>query len=293
MKWLISGASGLLGHHFCNYLKTRKQKIIGLHNKHSINIKNVECIQTDFSDLKKVQNIISDSLPNVIIYASGLTNVDACEENEPLAKKLHADVPTAMAIAAQDNGSEFVFISTDHLWDGSTSLVTEKTPPQPINVYARTKVLGEKQVLDVNPKSLVIRTNFFGRGRPWRKSLSDWIIEELTAENVITAFTDSYFTPINLAHLCKNIEALVKCRVGGIYNIAGRQRVSKYDFAHYLAKYMKLRTDLIRPGKIIDANLSAPRPSDMSLSTEKIEAKLGIRMPTLIDCFASLNENKI
>ncbi len=293
MKWLISGASGLLGHQLCKYLETENQKIIGLHNKHTINIKNVECIKTDFTDLKKVKNIISDYLPNVIVYASGLTNVDACEENEPLAKKLHADIPTALAITAQNNGSQFIFISTDHLWDGSTALVTEKTPTQPINVYARTKVLGEKQVLDINPKSLVIRTNFFGKGRPWRKSLSDWIIEELISENAITAFTDSYFTPIDLTHLCKIIEALAKCKASGVYNIAGRQRISKYEFAHSLAIHLGLRTDLIRPGAIVDANLRAPRPSDMSLSAKKVEDKLKIKMPTLNECFTFLTENKI
>jgi dTDP-4-dehydrorhamnose reductase len=292
MKWLISGASGLLGHHFCKYLEFQDQKIIGLHNKHSIDVKSVECIQNDFTNLRKVENIILNSSPDVIVYASGLTNVDACEENEVLAKELHADIPTALAIAAKNNGSQFIFISTDHLWDGSTTLVTEETPTQPINVYARTKVLGERQILGVNPKNLIIRTNFFGRGRPWRKSLSDWIIEQLISENSLTAFTDTYFTPIDLNHLCENIMALADCKANGIYNIAGHQRVSKYAFAHYLAEHIGLRTDLIKPGKIIDANLKAPRPSDMSLSTKKIEAKLGIKMPTLTQCFECLDKNE-
>jgi len=176
-----------------------------------------------------------------------------------------------MAIEAQKEGIQFVLISTDHLWDGALPFTTEETPTKPINVYARTKFLGKTEVLAANPESLVVRTNLFGLGRPWRKLFSDWVTQELISENIVSTFTDSYFTPIGLVQLCSNIEDLTLRKGTGIYNVAGRERISKYEFSLCLAKYLGLRTDLIKPGKIADAKLGAPRPPDMWLSVEKIE----------------------
>jgi dTDP-4-dehydrorhamnose reductase len=288
MKWLIFGASGLLGHSLCQYLESRKQHVVGLYNTHSIDVRNIECIKVDLTDGTKVESIITRTSPEIIVYAAGLTDVDLCESNEKLATILHADIPRVIATSSKKYEVQFVYISTDHLWNGKNPFITESTPTDPVNAYARTKCLGEAEVILANPQSLIIRTNFFGQGRPWRISFSDWIIQKLTAENIITAFTDSFFTPIGTPCLCSNIHELTQLKASGIYNVAGRERISKYEFALNLAKYLGLRIDLIKPGKILDAHLSAQRPSDMSLSVDKIETFLNKKMPASNECFKTL-----
>jgi dTDP-4-dehydrorhamnose reductase len=288
MKWLITGASGLLGNNLCKHLTSKGHIVVGLYKSHSVDIINVKDIKMDLIDPAGIRDIISETAPDVIVYTAGRTNVDACENNMELAKLLHTDVPRAMAVEAKIHQSQFVSISTDHLWDGKKAFITEDTPANPINTYALTKHLGEKEVLEVNPKSLIIRTNFFGLGRPWRNSFSDWVIKELTSEKSIAVFTDSFFTPIGLTELNQIIEELVLLKASGIYNVAGGERISKYKFAHHLANHLGLRSDLIKPSIILNAKLSAPRPPDMSLSVEKIEKLLGKRMPTLNECFKTL-----
>ena len=74
---------------------------------------------------------------------------------------------------------QHVHISTDHLSNGNLSMTGEYDIPNPLNNYALTKYKAEKIVLSINPQALVIRTNFFGWGPPWRKSFSDTIIFHL------------------------------------------------------------------------------------------------------------------
>ena len=288
MKWLIFGASGLLGHSLCQYLEFQKQHVVGLYNTHSVDAKNIECIKVDLTDGAKIEDIISHTSPEIVVYAAGLTDVDLCESNEKLAKTLHADIPKIIATSSKNYKAQFIYISTDHLWNGRSPFVTESTPTDPVNAYARTKCLGEAEVTSVNPKSLIIRTNFFGQGRPWRISFSDWIIQALTSEKLITVFTDSFFTPIGLTELNKIIEELGLRKASGVYNVAGGERISKYEFAWRLADHLGLSTDLIKPSVILDARLNAPRPPDMSLSVDKIERFLNKKMPTLYECFKTL-----
>jgi dTDP-4-dehydrorhamnose reductase len=219
----------------------------------------------------------------VIVYAAGLTSVDQCEKDEGHADLLHAEAPAAMAAAARDVAASFVYISTDHLWDGSLSMVSEQQPLRPVNAYARSKAKGEQWVGEANAGALIIRTNFFGRGRPWRHSLSDWMEQMLASGQELGAFIDAHFTPIAVPILCRMIERAVVADLTGIFHICGRERLSKYEFAIRLADWRGLPDARVRMSRLADAGLLAPRPGDMSLSTQKISAALGVDMPDIAE----------
>lgn len=287
--WLLSGASGLLGHDLCRHLRDNGKRVIGLCHNHPIDLDGVESVDIDlYHAPQELEAVIDQFAPDVAVHAAGLTSVDGCETHEDLAMTLHAEVTSVMARAALQCSAKMIYISTDHLWDGSQPLVSEEQEPQPINAYARTKLEGERRVLGFDPNSLVVRTNFYGPGRPWRQSFSDWIINSLSSGQEIMAFTDAYFTPICLQYLCSFLERMVENQACGIYNIAGSERVSKYDFAVRLADALGLDKRLIKAGRLEDAHLTAQRPLDMSLSVEKVEHFLGQDMPTLSQCFKTL-----
>ncbi|MEH6632281.1 MAG: SDR family oxidoreductase [Halopseudomonas aestusnigri] len=288
--WLISGASGLLGHALCRHLRDNGNRVIGLKNSHAIDLKGIETIEVDLvQSVEPLETLIRNASPDVVVHAAGLTSVDGCESQEDLASLLHADVSASMARAALECSAKMVYISTDHLWRGLDAFVTEQQQPEPLNAYARTKLAGEIQTLAINPKNLVVRTNFFGKGLAWRQSFSDWVLNSLSSRQEITAFTDAYFTPISLHYLCLFLEKMVEGDACGVYNVAGSERVSKFDFAVRIAKAFGLDESLIKTGQLGNANLKALRPLDMSLSVEKVEQFLGQNMPDLALCFDSLN----
>ena len=129
-KWLVTGSSGLLGHNLCTYLASRGIDVTGLHYTHPNGVAQVSSRKANLIDIASVEAIVLEESPDVIVHAAGLTNVEACETNESLAKILHADIPKKMAHLAIQCDARMVLISTDHLWDGSTALISEEIFPQ-------------------------------------------------------------------------------------------------------------------------------------------------------------------
>jgi dTDP-4-dehydrorhamnose reductase len=160
-------------------------------------------------------------------------------------------------------------------------MVEENQPVRPVNAYARSKAKGERMVQAADPNALILRTNFFGRGRPWRLSLSDWYLERLHSGEKFFAFSDAHFTPIALPLLYEVVVDAASAGLDGIYHACGSERLSKYEFAVRLARWLGLPQDGIRPGNIADAGLTAPRPADMSLSTQKLSNALSRHLPTI------------
>ncbi|AJR14906.1 SDR family oxidoreductase [Leptospira interrogans] len=278
---LITGASGLLGHHLSRFFLENGNKVIALRKTHSLGIIGLDEIEIDLLDFNTVKNLLTKIGPDYIIHCAGLTNVDDCEKNESLAKKIHIDVSQIIAQTASRINSKMIHISTDHLWDGTMQMVTEDVPVCPLNVYGKTKAESERAVLAVNSEALILRTNFFGPGLQWRQSLSDWIINSLNRNEKINAFSDVFFTPISIYHLARVILFLIQKKAKGIYHTVGSERISKYDFAISIAKSFNKSTELIRPISIQNIQFNALRPLDMSLSTDKIVGFLNVSMPTV------------
>ncbi|MBL4759650.1 MAG: SDR family oxidoreductase [Mariprofundaceae bacterium] len=292
-RWLVTGASGLLGHALCQHLVSTGHEVTGVVHSHSLDVSGANEHKLDLLDGNVAADLVRKETYDVVVHCAGLTNVDACESDEEKAVQVHARVAKDLAKACKEVGGKMVYISTDHLWDGSKPMVDEAEPARPMNAYARTKLEGERRVLIQNPESLVVRTNFFGPGRSWRASLSDWIVTELSQGHVIKAFTDVYFTPIGLSRLCPTIVDLVEQGAEGVFNVVGSERISKYEFAVRLAQKLDLSGDLIEKGSVSDARLGAPRPRDMSLTTDKISDFLNKPMPTIDECFDDLKINAI
>ena len=280
-SWLVIGASGLFGYGLCRELLAVGASVTAMRHSHSLGLSGLSEMKADLTAPDALSRLLERTPAATIVYAAGLTSVDACERNESLALLLHAEVPAALAKICHAEGRGLVTISTDHLWDGTRALVTEDTPLAPVNAYARTKAAGEAAVRSAMPDALVLRTNFFGNGRPWRKSLSDWMLGELRAGRSLTGFVDAYFTPIAVPLLCRTLLRCVSNGLTGLYHAAGAERVSKHEFALRLADHVGLPSRLVQPGRLAEASLPARRPLDMSLSTTKLADAIGRPAPSL------------
>jgi dTDP-4-dehydrorhamnose reductase len=281
--WLIVGASGLFGHGICRYLTAGGARAIGTAHKNSIDVPGVREVRCSLDQEALPLDLITAVRPGVVVYAAGITNVDECETDEPLANRLHAEIPAALAAASDLIGAIFILISTDHLWDGTGSMVSEDEPPKPVNAYARSKAMGEAMVTAASSSALIVRTNFFGDGRPWRKSLSDWMLEQIRSGKSFNAFVDAHFTPIGLPLLYDLIVEAAAAGLRGVYHAGGSERLSKHDFAVRLAHWCGYPAVGIHAGFLAQAQLRARRPRDMSLSSQRLAAALGRPMPDVAE----------
>jgi dTDP-4-dehydrorhamnose reductase len=284
--WLIIGASGLLGHHLCRHLLGAGHAVAAVRRSHPMEMPGLLEIEADILRRGTCARLVRELRPRVTVYAAGLTDVDACERREAEALSIHAEAAAEAAEAAK--GAPFVYVSTDHLWAGDRALVTEDEKPHPVNAYARTKLAGERAVTAAHPAALILRTNFFGEGRPWRRSLSDWILGTLRAGRPLSAFTDVHFTPIEAGLLSGLVKDCVAREAQGILHLCGGERLSKFDFARRLAVAGGYRPELVEAAEIRTQRLAAPRPGDMSLDTTKAARLLGRPLPDIDLSFRAL-----
>ena len=292
MRWLLTGGSGLLGHALSRYLTEHGHQVSVVVGQHQCLVPGVISHHMDLSRQDDLDDLLDKSRADVIVHAAALTNVDACEAEPERADFLHAKIADHIASSAAKNNARFIYISTDHLWAGKNSFICEDQPVEPVNVYAESKAKGEQLVLAVNANAQIIRTNFFGVGLPWRDSLWSWMKKKLESGETVPAFHDAYFTPTCLPLLSRDIVELASYQVSGVFNLAGAERLSKFDFAMRLANHMGVESSLVKAVSMREVSLVAERPRDLSLSSHRYSEILGRMPPTLDESFAIMDREK-
>ena len=281
-KILFTGGSGLLALNWANQVRNDFDVVLGLHER-EININGVESLKISIDSEKEFVKNIENIKPDLVVHTAGMTNVDQCEAFPELASKINFEGAKITSDVCQKNNIDLIFISTDHLFDGSVPNVSETYAKNPLNCYGRTKSLGEDYINLHNPNALIIRTNFFGWGTSYRQSFSDFVIDNLKKGNSITLFNDVFYTPILIDTLVETIMALYKKNASGIFNVVGNDRISKLEFGLEVAKVFELNKSKIFIGRLKDRLDLVLRPLDMSLSNSKVKRFLNKDISTIND----------
>lgn len=271
---LITGGSGLLALNWAMALRDRASITLALYDR-TVMLAGVKTLHSSLETVDEVVRTLDVTQPRMVVHTAGLTSVEVCEADEPLAHHVNVEIAGNVAAACARRGLPLVHISTDHLFRGDQALVTEQQAVDPQNAYARTKAAAERRVLDACPEALVVRTNFYGWGPRYRRSFSDTIIDALRRGKPITLFTDVFYTPILAETLSRAVYDLVGAKSSGIVHVSGDERVSKYDFGLRVAERFELDAGRIRPGLLADQPSLVRRPLDMSLSNAVARGVLG------------------
>ena len=288
---LLTGGSGLLAVNWFYSKNNDFSVFLGL-NDRKINPKNSHLLFLDFFSEESLLKQIEAVNPALVIHTASLTSVENCENNPELAFHVNVGLTVMVAYATKSLGIPFVHISTDHLFEGKASMLSENEPTQAINVYGKTKSMAERSVEEINPEALIIRTNFFAWGTSYRKSFSDYIIESLRNNQEISLFDDVYYTPILAENLINIVHELLGKNEKGVFNVVSDDRISKYDFGLLIAEQFGLDKSYIKRGSIHDKVNLVKRPSDMSLSNQKVTKLLGRNLGTVKQQIAQLHKQE-
>lgn len=290
-RLLITGGSGLLALNWACAMRENWDVVLGTH-RHRVSLRGATVLPLDLGDADRLSRQLAELSPDLVVHAAGLTSVDACEADPALARQVNAELARNVAAAAAGRNIRLVHISTDHLFAGTRSGYREDDAPEPLNEYARSKLLGEEWVRQAHPQALVLRTNFFGWGHAGRLSLSDWILQSLRAGREITLFDDVHFSPLLADALAVAAHRLIARPVDGTFNLGGDERISKYDFGVRLARAFDLPESPIQRGSVGAARLQARRPRDMSLDSGRAKALLGTGTGSLEEHFQALRRQE-
>ena len=271
MKILITGAKGLLGSNLA--LMYCKEYEIHATDKQKPNFEkcfNYELDITKKEDLK----IIEEVKPDLVVHCAALVNLDFCEENKDLAKKINAEGTKNIAEACKKAGSYLIHISTDAVFDGEKGNYLEEDITNPLSVYAKTKLKAEENIKKVNEKFSILRTNIYGWNSQDKFSLAEWMLDKLEKNEKFPGFEDIYFSPLLVNNLGEVILEVYEKGYNGILNVVGSESCSKLDFAKKIARVFNLDKELIYPTNSDDVHFKAKRAKKITLNIDKAKNRL-------------------
>ena len=280
-KILVTGASGLLGANLLMEAVKAGHDVIAVSNKHRIYIDGVKSLELDLAVGTNANDLVEEVEPDWIVNCAALTNVDLCEEDPHAAYSMNVKIPIALAKSAHRVGSAMIHISTDSVFDGRRGDYWENDNVNPLNTYAMSKLIAEREVTAEMPEALIIRTNLYGWNMQSKSSFGEWILDKLSTGQQVPAFNDVIFSPLLANHLATIILEMLSMNAVGLYHVASSDSCSKYEFAKRVATMFGFDANLVLPVSLDSANLTATRPKNTSLRTDGIERGLGIRMPDI------------
>lgn len=280
MRILVTGASGLLGLNLA--LEASRQHVVfGSVYRHGLNTKAFQVIRCNLLDPLQLKSLLEQSHPDWVINCAALADLDACEADPALAQKINSELPRQLAAHVARGGARLAHISTDAVFDGKEGNYSEDDEPNPLSVYARTKLEGERAVLEANPQAIVARVNLFGWSISGKRSLAEWFINNLSLGRSVMGFTDVYFCPLLANDLGELLLEMLDHGLKGLYHVVSSECSTKYDFGRRLARLFGYDEDLIQPASVSQAGLSAARSPNLTLRTDKLTRDLGKYPPDL------------
>jgi len=167
------------------------------------------------------------------------------------------------------------------VFDGQRGGYTEEDAPNPLGIYAKTKLDGEQGVLSADPQAIVARVNLFGWSLSGKRSLAEFFFNKLSAGEPCMGFSDVFFCPMLANDLGEVFLKMLDAGLSGLYHTVGSECIDKYTFGLRIARQFGLDENLIAPKSVQQAGLKAARSPNLTLHTEKLAQALGETLPGL------------
>ena len=264
---LVTGANGQLG-----------SEIRYLSKNYNYNFLFTDQKELNITDYSNVNKIVIENKINAIINCRAYTAVDKAEDEIDLANLINGEAVKNLADISKTLNIKLVHISTDYIFNGKNyKPYIETDEVNPIGVYGKSKLLGEKYISDINPKnSIIIRTSWvyslfganfvktilkYGKERDKLRVVYDQIGTPTYARDLATVILDILPKIENI-----NLE---------IYHYSNEGAISWFDFAKEIVKMAKLETK-IEPIESFEYPTKAKRPFYSVLNKRKIKEKFNI-----------------
>lgn len=264
MKVLVTGGSGLLG-----------TSIVPVLREH------YDCAAYDIDEWDITSETAGKKMfglhrPDVLVNLAALTDVDGCEDRTELAERSNAEGPAVLAGLCAASRARLVHISTDYVFDGEKcSPYREDDEPHPQSVYGRTKLAGERKILERNTASAIMRTEWlYGRSG---SSFVDKVVAIAKAQGHARVVNDQRGSPTYARDLALPVIAVIDKGLTGIYHMSNSGSCTWYDFAKAIFSILGMNVEVV-PISSADLGRKAKRPSYSVFDLSKLRRDTGIEM---------------
>jgi len=248
--------------------------------------------EIDLTSPDSIREKVQNSQPELIINAAAYTDVDRAEREPEIAMAVNGIAPGILAEQATSYGAGLIHFSTDYVFDGKKgSPYVETDRPNPINIYGRSKLEGERSVSQVNGSYLILRTSWVYslRGESFVTKVLKWSRKKQTVRIV----SDQIGSP-TWARMLAEITAQVLAKASGdvvhwikdhkgIYHLAGRGAASRLEWGqailHYDPHNEEQITQEVQSASTAEFPTPAQRPLLTVLSCERFQNTFGLIVP--------------
>ncbi|MFC8144576.1 dTDP-4-dehydrorhamnose reductase [Streptomyces paradoxus] len=271
MKWLITGAGGMLGRDVVRELTSRGETVVGL-----------DRAALDITDPEAVDAAVREHRPDLVVNCAAYTAVDDAETDEARALEINGDGPRLLARACAAHDARMIHVSTDYVFSGEarTTPYPEDHPTGPRTAYGRTKLAGERAVLDELPgASAVLRTawlygvhgsNFVRTmiGLEARRDTLD-VVDDQRGQPTWSA---------DVAGRIADLGPLLGPGAHGVFHATGAGEATWYDLAREVFSLIGADPDRVRPTSSAAFPRPAPRPAYSALAHGRWQ-EIGLPLP--------------
>jgi dTDP-4-dehydrorhamnose reductase len=271
----ITGGGGLIG----NYLVQTAPKFAP-----QWRLRGLTRDQLDLLDFAAVRREFQRDRPQLIVHCAAISNVADAQKNPELARRLNVEVTTLLAALAAE--IQFVFFSSDLVFDGRKGDYVETGSPNPLHLYGETKAAAEEIILK-NPGHTVVRTSLNGGvSRTGNRGFNEQLRRSLESTSGMKLFTDEFRSPIPAVETARAVWELAENNCAGIYHVAGAEKLSRWQIGQLLInRWPEIKTK-IEPGSAKE--FSGPvRALDTSLDIAKVQKVLSKPLPGLTEWLAA------
>ncbi|MFI6007226.1 dTDP-4-dehydrorhamnose reductase [Streptomyces sp. NPDC051243] len=279
MRWLVTGAGGMLGRDVVEELLGRGEQVTGLDHA-----------ALDITSPEAVDRVIAAHRPEVVVNCAAYTAVDDAETDEGRALRVNGDGPRLLARACAAYDTRLIHVSTDYVFAGDARTpYSEHDPPGPRTAYGRTKLTGERGVLDELPAaSAVVRTAWlYGvHGRSFVRTMIGLEARRATVD-VVNDQRGQPTWSADVAALVADLGPRVGHEVTGVLHATNSGEATWYDLAREVFRLLGADPDRVRPVTSEAFPRPAPRPAYSVLAHGRRQ-RLGFPPPR--DWRAALHE---
>jgi dTDP-4-dehydrorhamnose reductase len=274
VRALVVGASGQVGFAVGARLRERGWDVVGTYGH--VALPGLQPL--DIGDAGAVERLIGSAPFECVFFPAALTTVDFCEDHQDEAMRLNRDAPAAAARAATKQGARFVYYSTEYVFDGTRGPYAEDDAPHPVSVYGRSKLEGERAVLDENAAAVVIRTTVAYGPEPQGKNFVYQLLRRGRARETMRVPMDQVSSPTYNGDLAAASVELAERGLTGLFHVAGSSIVDRYAFARLACEVFGLDTGLVHPVATAELGQKAARPLRAGLRIERARGALATEL---------------
>ncbi len=270
MKILVTGLNGIIGWNIFQKAAELFPETIGTYRVYHSRLEGLNAKRLEPDSPRGLEELFRETAPEILIHSWAMCDLDLCEQMPEMAEKINVEGTKQILNAAAGIKSlkRFVYISTDHVFDGESGDYSEEDVPRPKHAYGRTKLAAEKLVQDSGFEWQILRPGLvIGDSLQGRKGPRDFLLTRIRAGKPTHYFTDEWRTPIPAPEMAQRVVSIACSKDTGIFHVAGDEVLNRFELAQKIALENGFDTGQVFPRLRREDRWASIRPKNLSLKT--------------------------